>query len=311
MEDVLANYSTKRTILDAGYVELLDVAPRLVRPGRTVEDAIVRAARVSTKMELKSPLADQQLVEYLMRNRHTSPLEQVSFTFRLRVPKFVSIQLLRHRTAKLNEESQRYSPVTEDYYHPSLCPESLRGQVSLNQQSSATLTDQAQRDKIRSILLETEELLDKVYSQYEKLLLAGLTREVARFCLPVATYTTMIYTLDLHNFLHFTGLRDEPHTQHETRVVAGTMWSLVSPLVPTVARVFEDMRGGLHLSALEVEALREGRDLETGSRSQREAFRDKRRRLVREEVRSSTERDRSDVEHLTKTVDMEEGGISS
>lgn len=279
MQDVLENYSTKRTILDSGYVELLDVAPRLVRQGRTMEDAITRAARISTKSELKTPLADSQLVEYLMRNRHTSPLEQVSFTFRLRVPKFVSIQLLRHRTAKLNEESQRYATVTDDYYHPSACPAALRGQVSLNQQSSATLTDPEQREKIRGLLLETEELLDKVYDKYEELLQAGLTREVARFCLPMATYTTLIYTLDLHNFLHFVGLRDEAHSQHETREVAVAMWSLASPLVPTVAKVYEDMRGGLHLSALEVDAIREGRDLETGSKSQREAFEHKRRRL--------------------------------
>ncbi len=278
--DVLLNRDLKINVLDAGYVELIDVLPRLITPGRSIEDTIVTAARVSYRKDLADVRSDAILVDYLMRNRHTSPLEHISFTYRIRLPKFAAIHLLRHRTAKVNEESQRYCEVQDDYYHPTRDPEySVRQQCQTNKQTSETITDGNKRENIMRLLGETEDLIDKIFSNYHDLIELGLAREEARFCLPMATYTTMIYTMDLHNLMHFITLRDDSKAQTEVRTIARAMWKLVSPLMPTVSRVFDDIRGGMYLSLSEVEAVRNGVPLDTKSKSRLKDYNEKVGRL--------------------------------
>lgn len=278
MEDVLEKLPKKIDILDTGYVELLESCPRLVPIGRTIEDAIVKSARISYDRNTSSVTADSKLIEYLIRNMHTSPLEQVSFQFKVKVPKFVSIQLLRHRTFKFNEFSQRYCKVDTDYYHPSRCSDSIRGQDSINKQKSGVI-DQEQKEIINELVVQTEGLLDQIFVNYDKMIELGLAREVARFCLPLATYTKLVFTADLHNLMKFTVLRDSTAAQPEIVVVAHAMWELISPLIPTVSRVFDDIRNGLTLSASELSAFVNKEELETDSVSTKNAYIEKVKRL--------------------------------
>lgn len=85
--------------------------------------------------------------------------------------------------------------------------------------------------------------------------------------------------MDLHNLMHFITLRDDSKAQTEVRTIARAMWKLVSPLMPTVSRVFDDIRGGMYLSLSEVEAVRNGVPLDTKSKSRLKDYNEKVGRL--------------------------------
>ena len=233
--DVLQGVETKVEFA-SGHVILLDVMPRKVQ--RSIEDAIVRSARTSFASGLKSAKQDSKLVRYLLVNRHTSPLESVKFSFHIKCPVFTSRQLIRHRTANINEFSMRYAQV-QGRYKPISDPEGIRMQCSVNKQSST----EASSDKLEQIyplMYQTEELLDQIQANYEKLLALGCAKEVARFCLPMSSWTELILTLDLNNFLKFLSLRMDSHAQQEIRDVAEGMWKLTKDLMPTVRDWFEE-----------------------------------------------------------------------
>jgi len=107
-------------VLDHGFVRLVDYLGGDAR--------IVQAARVSYGEGTKTVREDRALIDYLLRNRHTSPFEQVIFAFHVKMPIFVARQWIRHRTARLNEISGRYSVMRDEFYLPR--PSEVRTSVS-------------------------------------------------------------------------------------------------------------------------------------------------------------------------------------
>src|SRR5436190_15950293 len=97
-------------VLDKGFVRLGDYMGG--------DQRIVQSARVSYGEGTKSFRADRGLIHYLIRNWHTSPFEQVQLTFHTKMPIFVARQWVRHRTARLNEISGRYSIMRDEFYVP-------------------------------------------------------------------------------------------------------------------------------------------------------------------------------------------------
>ena len=98
--------------LDKGFCSLVDWMGS--------DSRIVQSARVSYGDGTKTIREDKGLIDYLVRNQHTSPLEQVQFTFHEKLPIFVARQEVRHRTAKLNEISGRYSILKDEFYVPDI-----------------------------------------------------------------------------------------------------------------------------------------------------------------------------------------------
>jgi thymidylate synthase (FAD) len=80
-----------------GLVAMVDVMPRLIPKGKTVDSAIVQAARVSYGEGTKAVNEDTGLIRYLMRHRHTTPVEMVEFKFHHVMPIFIARQWIRHR----------------------------------------------------------------------------------------------------------------------------------------------------------------------------------------------------------------------
>ena len=228
-------------ILDDGFVKLVDVMPRYCPEGRTPEYRIVETARVSTGAGLKSVKEDEGLIRYLYKNKHTSPFEMVKFTFYIRCPLFVRTHLIRHRMSNINEYSQRYTEVIDDaFFRPSSIHEGLRTQDKGNHQSSNVPTTPFPDETIE-LVKEIEGDIENIFKKYHQLIKLGVAREVARFCLPQATYTELFYTMDLNNLLKFLALRrDIKHSQYETYVIADAMFNLIKPFVPTVIKAFED-----------------------------------------------------------------------
>lgn len=196
------------------------------------EATIVNAARVSFgKLKSEMDARDVRLLEYLISNRHTSPLEHMVFTFSVHCPLFVRGQWHRHRTWSYNEISRRYTEIDLEFYTPGR----LRRQSEDNRQASysdETFDDVALREEIR-------EHNRRSLALYEHLLDSGVCREQARGVLPQNMMVTFWGTVDLSNLLHFLELRDSDHAQAEIREYAVAIKKLIKPLIPNVAAYWE------------------------------------------------------------------------
>lgn len=270
-DEVEESVERSKKILDHGFVELIDTFP-----ADELEKRIVESARVSYNSESKTPEQDKALLRYLWRHKHMSPFETVQLLFRIRVPLFVRTHLLRHRTAKVNEVSARYTVVKDERYIPE-----LRFEDRQNKQGSVTEAENEEMKAQAELTFRSANLaLDDLYSLYESLLSLGVAREVARGILPENMYTTLQFSIDLRNFLNFYFLRSDQTAQWETRQVANAMWTLVRPLIPTLAEVVEQERGGLSLDQEELEAYIKGEDV-SGAPSRKREFHKKVQRLIK------------------------------
>ena len=214
--------ATQVAVLDHGHVRLVD------HMGSDL--SIVRAARVSYDADWRAGEdtgSDHKLIGYLLRNRHTSPFEAVTFTFEVKAPIFVFRQWHRHRTWSFNEVSARYAELPEEFYVPDA--EMLTTQHTSNKQMR---TDEQVANVGLVQAYMTKSNAD-AFALYHALLEQGVARELARTVLPVSTYSRMFATVDLHNLLHFLRLRLHPHAQHEIQVYAKAMLELIKPIVPS------------------------------------------------------------------------------
>lgn len=231
-------------VLDKGFVRLVDYMGGDAR--------IVQAARVSYGAGTKTVRQDRGLIHYLMKNWHTSPFEQVQLTFHAKMPIFVARQWVRHRTARLNEISGRYSIMKDEFYVPS--PEHIRPQSSDNKQGRSQ--ERYTADEEQEIVRLFEEEQRAVYANYEKLLEKNLARELARNNLPLSLYTEWYWQIDLHNLFHFLRLRMDDHAQYEIRVYAEAMAQCARAVAPLAYEAFEEhILGSVQFSRAECEAL--------------------------------------------------------
>lgn len=259
---------------DHGLVALVDVMPRLAPVGKTADFAIVQAARVSYGQGTKKVNEDRGLIRYLMRHRHTTPMEMVEFKFHHVMPIFVARQFIRHRTANVNEYSARYSVVPDRFYHPST--ENVRKQSASNRQGSEGAAD----DMTAKEFCEHLDELESHYARYQSFLDRGVAREMARIALPLSVYTEWYWKVDLHNLLHFLSLRMDPHAQQEIRDYAHAMFALIRPIVPIAAEAFLDYQyQSVHLSRLEIEALRSGGAIQTDNKRETAEWEEKKQKL--------------------------------
>lgn len=250
-----------------GFIRLIDAMPSPLLPG-TADQAIVQAARVSYGAGTKSVNEDAGLIDYLVRHRHTTPLEMVELKFHARMPIFVSRQWIRHRTASVNEYSARYSVVKDHYYVPSI--DSCKSQSGLNKQGSEGQI--ASPEEARRMITDLSDLAFKRYCELlsqkdyqatdkkfgDELEHSGLSRELARIVLPVNYYTEWYWKCDLHNLFHFLSLRADKHAQAEIRAYAEPMLEICEMIAPLATSSFRNHRmDGLSLSGDELRILRD------------------------------------------------------
>lgn len=223
-------------VLDHGFVRLVD------HMGSDL--SVVRAARVSYDAAWRAGEdqgSDARLINYLWKNRHTTPFEAVTLTFEIKAPIFVFRQWHRHRTWSYNELSARYRELPEEFYIPD--PTKVGIQATDNKQARVIGGDQLQEyaepENRAKQVAELRAACEHAFSAYRHLLRAGWPRELARSVLPVATYSHMFATVDLLNLLKFLTLRCDAHAQYEIRVYADAMLELIRPIVPECVKAWE------------------------------------------------------------------------
>ena len=230
----------KFPVLNDGFVCLVD----------TMGDdaAVVQAARVSYGEGTRHVSDDRTLIRYLMRHRHTTPMEMAEIKLLVRVPMDCWRQWIRHRMASVNEYSTRYS-VAIDSLQTTL-PEEWRTQATNNRQGSEGFLSAEMGQKLTESEGEFQKSAERLYRER---LEVGVAHEQARKDLPLCSYTEAYWKIDLHNLLHFLALRMDSHAQLEIRQYATMIGEqIVAKLFPIVWEAFIDYRrDAMSLSRLE------------------------------------------------------------
>ena len=254
-DELLAKWQGKRIqVLDRGGVQLLDVMGS--------DCAIVQSARVSFGKELdEANRRDaRRLIRYMVRHQHGTPFESCEIKLWVHLPIFVERQWARHRTAHWNELSARYTELPEEFYIPE--PEQVCYQSDSNKQGRSGPLGERECIEVRETMRET---FGAAFAGYRYMLGVGVAKETARLGLPVATYTTKVWKVDLRNLLGFLALRLDEHSQWEIRQYAEAIAGIVRDWVPLTWEAFEDfVLGARTFSRQEVLALQQALTLDDG-----------------------------------------------
>lgn len=183
----------------------------------TIKDAnelIAYIARVSNPDNQHNNLTAPKLIDYLMRNKHWSPFEHFSLTIEIECPKDISIQILRHRSFRFQEFSQRYADVTQMGFTTREC----RLQDTKNRQNSIEVNDEVLEGAWRYMQKQVSETAQRFY---QEALDSGIAKEQARALLPIGLTVSRLYmTGDIRSWLHYLAVRLDPTTQKEHRELA-------------------------------------------------------------------------------------------
>ena len=213
-------------VLDHGFVRLDDAMAS--------DLSVVNAARVSFarhKQELEPE--DEGLIGFLLRNRHGTPFEHNSFRFHVRCPIFVMREWIRHRWSSFNEFSMRYTRATEEFYVPAL--EDIRQQVG---KPGSYSFEPVELELAETARAEIEKTNRAAYATYDRLIEAGIARELARTVLPVAAYTEFYWTVNARALMNFLSLRNAEAAQREIHRYAEVIEDLFAERMPLTHAAF-------------------------------------------------------------------------
>ena len=225
---------TMNHVLDHGYVKFVE--------SWGSDQRIVEAARMSTDKGFKGwgtpdEPGDEKLLRYLYTNKHATPFEMAGMIIEVQAPIFVFREWHRHRTQSYNEMSGRYTVLPDLYYVPSLDRLKNARQSTQNKQSSDGGLSIDDADSVQGYLLESYRASRGCYMQMIKL---GVSREVARMCLPVAQFSRMRASANLRNWLAFLTLRMAPNAQWEIRQYANLVSDLIAEEFPRTWELFNE-----------------------------------------------------------------------
>ena len=186
-----------------------------------------------------------KLVKYLMDNKHWSPLQHISFGFKIETRRSISAQIFRHRSLNGQEWSLRYAePLGFEEIE-------LRREHPTNRQSSSEVFDPVldivdynfgeikASDRIQKLMYDIENL-------YKELIESGVAKECARDILPLCTKTTIHITGTLRDLLGFLNVRCDEHAQKEVRDIATRIGEELEKELPEVMSTI-DWRNGLFM----------------------------------------------------------------
>ena len=199
----------------------------VTRPSATLvqsnasDDMVAMAAWVSFDRDSEERLQDRErmrgLINFLYKNKHMSPFEHGSFTFKIDCPLFVAREFHRHRTMSYNEVSGRYTEMKPRFYTPSLerpmVQQGKAGQYYFVSDEELAWTAQTAIGNATYT----------AWREYKNMLEAGVAKEVARMTLPLNLMTQFYATVNPRNLMHFLELRSSEQALWEIRAVAYDM----------------------------------------------------------------------------------------
>jgi thymidylate synthase (FAD) len=213
-------------VLDHGFVRLDDAM--------ATDLSVVNAARVSfARRKEVMDESDEGLIRFLMRDRHGTPYEHNAFRFHIRAPIFVTREWMRHRIGSFNEFSMRYAKATEDFYVPEAAD--VRSQVGKPGAYSFEPVSPELAETAREAL---QDVYEQAYGTYERLVEAGVARELARSVIPVGAYTEFFWTVNARALMNFVSLRAAETAQREIRRYAEACERFLAEKMPVTYDAF-------------------------------------------------------------------------
>lgn len=215
-------------VLDRGEVELINWLG---------DDLYIVQAAQSSFANFSKTYGERErgILRSLMREEHGVPFEHVSLTFRLKMPIFVARQLVKHRMSSWSEQSARYSKFDVEYYLPKA--EQLRTQVGKPMEYKFESSDLV---VAAAFLEKLEAWCSEGLENYQWAMEHGIAKEQARIFLPVNTYTTITWTMNVRGLLNVLHLRNDDHAQAETREYAIAMEELAWLAIPDTLEAFNE-----------------------------------------------------------------------
>ena len=211
---------------------------KLLRYTPAPEETIALAGRLCYSGSDISSLHDktkgtaESFVQKLLDLGHMSPIEHASFTFGVEgVSRALLAQITRHRIASFSVQSQRYVEQKEMNY---IIPKTIyaKGDAAVE---------------------EFRNQMQQIHTWYNKWLDMGIAAEDARFVLPNAAETRMVFTMNARELIHFFELRCCGRAQWEIRALAWAMLGMARREAPAL---FEHAGGP---SCVTGDACREGK----------------------------------------------------
>ena len=194
-------------------VELLYHTPDPERAVATAARLCYAPVGASELMETLSEERIRNVLKTIMTGGHFSTLEHASYTFAIDgVSRALTHQLVRHRLASFNQQSQRYVSYTDGL--ETVKPES----IAANEQANRLFDD----------------MIERTVEAYQAFLAAGIPAEDARYILPNAAETKIVVTMNIRELLHFFSLRCCNRAQWEIRELAWKMLELARPTAPYI-----------------------------------------------------------------------------
>lgn len=181
--------------------------------------AICDTARVSTLGEAAEDaeidqLKDAGLIRYLMRNKHGSPFEHGSITFRVHAPIFVFWDHVRHRAGvSYNIESSRYRELSPTFYLAE------QPRVQQGKPGAYTMTEGSDLQH-EAMISANHAAATTAWHEYQDQLAVGIAREQAMQVLPMSTMISAYITFNPRSLMKFLELRNE-HARLEMQTLAG------------------------------------------------------------------------------------------
>lgn len=230
-------------VLDHGFVRLVNLAGPQRRPDCRFDaddtDPARSARRSFNAQDKPRPREDDlRLAKYLIKHKHTTPLEMIEVWLEMQLPIFVARQFVRHRTTSINEVSARYVQLPSAWYIPD--PEHVGGKAKTNKQGRGDAIAPWKATVYRKSL----DLVCWVsYKAYQTAIKQGVAPEVARNFLHVNHYTAWLWKQNLHNLMHFLLLRLDEHAQYESQVYASAILQLIEPQLPNLVSAYREFGG--------------------------------------------------------------------
>jgi thymidylate synthase (FAD) len=220
---------TKINVLDKGYVRLVDTLGN--------DLSVVNAARVSYDKEvIEFSRKDAGLLNFLVREGHTSPFRHAALTFEVYAPLFVARQWWKYAVASShvddqngwNESSRRYITESEEFYVPSAS--SWRSKPENSKQGSGEPINASSgfyyTNKLNDTITEGVRL-------YQEAMKDNIAPEVARLFLPAyAMYVRWRWTVSLQGVMTFLDQRLEHDAQKEIQDYAFAVKDLAHEAFP-------------------------------------------------------------------------------
>lgn len=217
--------------METAKVNIVEKSFRVIGFPKNPVRKIANAARVCYDSKPKCLEAENKFIKSLISAGHLTPFEHVSASVELTCSRATSHEIVRHRLASFNQQSQRYVDYSKEISF--VRPIWTYAEYYNGQKELAEIAYTSWLKQISSIPVN-----------YMTLLALLGKPEFARECLPNSTATTIIMTANFREWMHIFDLRafgktGRPHP--EIKSLFSGIYIAFNAICPEIFDIHDDM----------------------------------------------------------------------